>query len=194
MEQAKSWLQVTMLKKLIWEVRVSKVKSSSVKKMILAALFLALGIIFPFFTAQIKEIGDTLLPMHMPVMLCGLVCGWQYGLTVGVLVPMLRAFSFGMPPLYPNAVWMALELATYGFVLGCLYEKRRKSIGWLYACLAIGMIAGRIVWGIAKAILLGMEGSSFTMAAFIAGGFVDALPGIVLQFVVIPIVMRIKKN
>ncbi len=165
---------------------------NNLKKLILSAMFLAIGIVLPLFTMQIKEIGDTLLPMHIPVMLCGLICGPVCGMLAGFILPFLRSAIFSMPPLYPAAVWMAFELATYGFVIGVLYMKRKKhSIGYLYFCLITSMISGRIVWGIAKAILLGLGGKAFTFQAFIAGGLLDAIPGIVLQLILIPVIMNV---
>lgn len=165
-------------------------KKIKFKKTILAAAFLAIGIVLPFFTAQIKEIGDTLLPMHIPVMLCGLLCGWGYGGAVGFFLPILRSLLFSMPPIYPNAVWMALELCTYGAVIGFVYSLRKNErLGYLYTSLVAAMIAGRIVWGIAKAILLGFRGSSFTFGAFFIGGFVDSFAGIVAQLILIPLIM-----
>lgn len=166
-------------------------KEHSLRRLILASLFLALGTVLPTLTGQIKEIGDSLLPMHFPIMLCGLLCGAPYGCTVGLVMPFVRSLSFGMPPLYPNAVWMALELATYGLVIGFLYARaRKKTTPRLYFCLLSSMILGRIVWGVAKAILLGMNGKAFTVNAFIVGGVVDALPGIALQLILIPLIMR----
>ena len=107
-------------------------KKENIKKTVVSAIFLSLGMVLPFLTGQIKEIGDTLLPMHIPVMLCGLMCGGQYGFIVGLVLPFLRAITIGMPPIYPNAVWMAAELATYGLVSGFLYSKvRKKQIWWL---------------------------------------------------------------
>lgn len=156
-------------------------------------MFLALGVVLPFFTGQMKEIGDTLLPMHIPVMLCGLLCGYPYGFIVGLVLPLFRAVTVGMPPLYPNAVWMALELATYGFVIGFLYFRfHKKQMWWLYCCLVTSMVSGRIVWGIAKTLLLGVAGKAFTLQAFLAGGLIDAFPGILLQLVLIPAIMKLK--
>lgn len=133
--------------------------------------------------------------MHIPVMLCGLICGPKYGLTVGFILPLLRAACFSMPPLYPNAVWMAFELATYGLIIGLLYKRSYNYKKWyLYFCLAISMISGRIVWGIAKVILLGLSGKAFTFQAFIVGGFVDAIPGIIVQFLIIPFIMHLINN
>lgn len=167
-------------------------KKQTVYKTVLAAMFLSIGFVLPIFTSQIKEIGDTLLPMHLPVMLCGLICGWKYGLCVGAILPIFRGFVFGMPPIYPNAVWMAIELATYGFVIGFLYSRmKNKNIVSVYISLVSAMLLGRIAWGISKAVLLGLGGKAFTIAMFIAGGFVDALPGIIIQLILIPLIMEI---
>lgn len=158
---------------------------------IFAGLFLALGMVLPLLTAQIKEIGDSLLPMHLAVMLCGIVCGWKYGLTVGLILPFVRSLLFGMPPIYPNAVWMASELAVYGAVLGYLYNRFfQRKLPWLYCSLIISMISGRLVWGAVKAILLGAKSQPFTFQMFLAGGFIDAIPGIILQLILIPVCVK----
>lgn len=167
-------------------------KKENLYKMLLAAMFLALGIVLPFFTSQIKEIGDSLLPMHLPVMLCGFICGPWYGLAVGFITPLLRGLIFGMPPIYPSGVWMAFELAAYGFVTGFLYMRRKKSsLRYIYVCLISAMLAGRIIWGIVKAIILGVGGNAFTFVAFITGGFVDAFLGIVIQLILIPVIITV---
>ncbi|MBE7022781.1 MAG: ECF transporter S component [Ruminococcaceae bacterium] len=172
------------------KINFSNVKD--IRKMLLSAMFLSLGILLPFLTGQVKEIGDTLLPMHIPVMLCGLICGWQYGLIVGGILPFLRALMVGMPPIYPNAVWMAAELATYGFVVGFLYYTfHKKQMWWLYSCMLISMVSGRVVWGVTKAVLLGVAGKSFTLQAFIAGGLIDSFPGILLQLILIPAIIKL---
>ncbi len=166
-------------------------KRQSTKMLVLSAVFLAIGMILPLLTAQMKEIGDTLLPMHFPVLLCGLICGPWYGLTVGLLLPFLRSVSFGMPPIYPNAVWMSLELSTYGGMIGFLYRLPWKNmILKRYGSLFGAMIFGRIVWGISKAVLLGLGGKTFPITAFVAGGFLDAFLGIVLQVILIPEILH----
>ncbi len=162
----------------------------NIKNITLSALFLALGIVLPFFTGQIKTIGSMLLPMHIPVFLCGLICGWQYGAAVGAVLPLMRSVLFGMPPLFPNAVAMAVELLTYGLVSGFLYSHSKwQCIVALYRSLLAAMVSGRIVWGITEIILLGMTGSAFTWKAFMAGAFLNAIPGIILQLILIPTVM-----
>jgi len=161
-------------------------KKTNLHKLLFSALFLSVGIVLPLFTSQIKEIGDTLLPMHLPVMLCGLICSYKYGFAVGLILPFVRSLIFSMPPMYPNAVWMALELATYGLVIGLVYKYTFKK----YLSLIIAMIAGRVVWGIAKAVLLSISDKAFGVAAFVTGGFIDAMPGIILQLILIPLIMR----
>ena len=162
-------------------------RKTGFKHTVLAAMFLSMGLILPLFTSQIKEIGDSLLPMHIPIMLCGLICGGNYGFITGLMLPFVRSMIFGMPPMYPNAVWMAAELAVYGLVIGITYKKSKK----IYLSLIFAMLSGRIVWGIVKAILLWLRGSVFGFAMFISGGFVDALPGIIIQLILIPAIMRV---
>ena len=158
------------------------------KKLILSAMFLALGLVLPFFTGQIREIGNKLLPMHIPVLLCGFVCGPQYGLLVGFITPLLRSLLFSMPPL-PRAIGMAFELATYGAVTGLLYRKLPKSKARIYISLLIAMVAGRLVWGIVSILIYGIEGSAFTWQMFAGGAFLNAIPGIVVQIILIPVLM-----
>jgi thiamine transporter ThiT len=121
-------------------------KKTGVRNLVLAGLFLALGRVLPFFTGQIPAIGQRLLPMHLPVLLCGFVCGGPYGLIVGVLTPLLRSVLFGMPPMFPTALAMAFELAAYGLLAGLFYRLFPKKIGFAYLALVLAMIGGRVVW------------------------------------------------
>lgn len=162
----------------------------SIKNLTISAVFLAVGLVLPFFTGQIPAIGNMLLPMHIPVFLCGLICGWQYGAAVGYILPLFRSLLFSAPPIYPNACTMALELMTYGLIAGLLYSRSKwRCVLSLYRSLLIAMICGRVVWGIAQMILLGFGGKSFTFHMFLAGAFLNAIPGIVLQLIFVPAVM-----
>lgn len=164
--------------------------SKSIKKMTLSAMFIAIGMVLPFFTGQIPQIGNMMCPMHIPVFLCGLICGWQYGAAVGFVVPLLRSFTFGMPILYPSALAMAFELMTYGLVVGFVYgHSRWQCVISLYRAMIAAMISGRLVWGMAMIVLMGVRGNQFTFQAFLAGAFLNAIPGIILQMVFIPAVM-----
>lgn len=163
-------------------------KNSKAKNMVLAAMFLGIGMVLPFITGQVQRFGNMLLPMHIPVLLCGLICGWQYGLLVGFILPLMRSAIFSMPVMFPDAVSMAFELATYGVTVGLLYSRSRwQCIKALYKCMIIAMLAGRIVWGVAQTALLGI--GKFTLHAFLAGAFINAVPGIILQLIIIPAIM-----
>ena len=155
----------------------------------LAALFLAMGLVLPFLTGQIPEIGNLLLPMHLPVFLCGLICGWPFGLAVGFVLPLMRSLLFTMPAL-PTAVAMAFELAAYGGIAGFLYGRSRwQCVLALYRAMIIAMVGGRLVWAAVRAVMTGVAQVPFTWHIFLFDGFVNAIPGIILQLVLIPAVM-----
>ncbi len=163
--------------------------------MVSAALCLALAMVLPFLTGQIQQIGNMLCPMHFPVLLCGFICGWQYGLAIGFIAPILRFAIFGMPPIMPIGLAMAFELACYGLVVGLMYSRLKKTKGSIYISLICAMISGRLVWGLVKMIIAGVTRTGFTFAAFLAGAFTSAIPGIIAQLVLIPIiVITLEKN
>lgn len=169
-------------------------KNKNVLKLTYAGVCLALCLVLPFLTGQIPQIGSKLLPMHIPVLLCGFLCGPVWGLAVGLIAPILRSLLFGMPPLFPTATAMAFELAAYGLLAGLFYKLLPKKTPCLYLALILTMIGGRLVWGLAMTVLMGAAGKSFTLAAFWAGAFANAWPGIVLQLVLIPpVVAALKK-
>ena len=162
----------------------------NVRNLTMSALFLALGLVLPIFTGQIPQIGSMLLPMHIPVFLCGLICGGPWGALVGLILPLLRSVLFGMPPLFPTAIAMCFELMTYGFVAGFLYNRSRwQCVIALYRSMIASMVAGRLVWGVAQIVLLGRSGSAFALKAFMGGGLLNAIPGIVLRELLIPAIM-----
>ena len=168
---------------------------NNVKKLTLSAMFLALAFIMPFLTGQIQQIGAMLCPMHIPVLLCGYFCGGPWGIAVGAIAPVLRSFMLSMPPMFPKAICMAFELATYGGVAGLMYEKLPKNKVSVYVSLFIAMIMGRVVWGLAMFACMGFDASKFGMAAFISGAITTAIPGIILQIVCVPIlVITLKRS
>ena len=165
------------------------------KKLVTSSLLLALALVLPFLTGQIPEIGNMLLPMHLPVLLAGFVVGGPSAMAIGAVAPLLRSMLWGMPPLFPKAISMAFELAAYGAVSGIVYSAGKKSRKAVFIALISAMVAGRIVWGIVSLIFYGMMGNSFTVSLFAAEAFVNAIPGIILQLVLIPlIVSALKKN
>ena len=149
-------------------------KNNKILKMVLAALFLALAYVLPFLTGQIPEIGSMLCPMHLPVLLCGFICGWPWGLVVGAVAPIFRSQTHGMPPLFPTALCMAFELAAYGAIAGLMHKILPKKKPYIYCSLLVAMIVGRLVWGAAMFLFLGINGGTFTFAAFLAAMIVGA--------------------
>ena len=163
-------------------------------KLILAALFLALSYVMPFLTGQVPEIGSMLCPLHIPVILCGFICGWKWGLIIGFISPLFRSLTLGMPPLFPTAICMSFELATYGAVAGLLYNLFPKQKPYIYCSLISAMIIGRIIWGIAMLVCMNINNNSFTFTAFISGAIINALPGIIIQIILIPIIVMLLEN
>ena len=162
-------------------------KSTATRKLVFAALLLALAMVLPFLTGQIPQFGQALCPMHIPVLLCGFVCGPIYAMAVGFIAPLLRFALFGMPPIFPTGVSMAFELLTYGLVAGLCYKHLPRRRINIYASLLIAMVAGRLVWGVVRFILTGLQPAKFGLAAFWAGAVAGSVPGIIVHIVLIPL-------
>ena len=152
-------------------------------------MFLALALVLPFLTGQIPQVGNALCPMHIPVLLCGFFCGPWYALAVGFISPLLRFLLFSMPPIMPTGIAMSFELAAYGLFAGLLYKLLPKKKPYIYVSLVSAMILGRVVWGIARVILYGLGKSEFGWAVFVSGAFTNAIPGIILHIVLIPVLV-----
>lgn len=159
-------------------------KLTSIKRLTLTALCIALCVVVPMAFHVIPNAGSVMLPMHIPVLLCGLVCGWQYGLLCGVLGPLVSSVLTGMPPaaVLPG---MMVECGMYGFVGGLMMDYIRTGSLYadLYISLPAAMLVGRVISGIVKALIL-TPGMSFTVWA--TASFVTALPGISIQLILLP--------
>ena len=158
------------------------------KQLVLAALCVALGVVLPVAFHSIPNAGSVLLPMHIPVLLCGLVCGPVYGLLSGILTPLLSSMIPGMPPMayLPS---MLCELAAYGLVSGLVWRRVKHTLPMMYAALVTAMVAGRLVWGAVRFVLAGLTGSSFPFSAFLSGALLTAVPGIIAQLILIPLIL-----
>lgn len=165
-----------------------------IRRLTRAAICLALCMVLPFLTGQIPQIGSALSPMHIPVLLGGFLCGPGWAAAVGLVAPLLRFALFGMPPIFPTGLAMSFELAAYGLISGLLYTRLPKRTGSIYAALLTAMLAGRMVWGVVMAVLMGFSGGTFTFAAFVAGAFTNAIPGIIVHIAFIPpLVLALQK-
>ena len=161
-------------------------KHSQILRMILTALFLALAYVLPFLTFQNQKLGSMFSLMHIPVLLCGFICGWPWGLAVGLIAPLLRSLTLGMPILFPMAFCMALELATYGAVAGLMHKFLPRKKPFIFCSLLAAMATGRVVFGCAMFLCMSAKGGSYTFMTFLNGALIDAVPGIILQIVLIP--------
>lgn len=160
----------------------------------LSGLFLATALLLPFLTGQIGQIGNMLCPMHIPALLCGFICGPVWGALVGFISPLLRFLLWGMPPIFPTGIAMAFELCTYGLASGLLYSHLPKKVPYIYVNLLISMVAGRIIWGAVRFFISSFAATDFSFAIFIADGFTKAIPGIILQIIIIPPIVAVLKK
>lgn len=162
-------------KKYVWELVIS-------------ALCVALGVVLPVAFHGIPNAGSILLPMHIPVLLCGLLCGPAYGLACGILTPLMSSLITTMPPMaiLPS---MICELAVYGFVAGLLILLVRtgSQIANVYISLVGAMLIGRVVYGAVNALIF--RAGEYSMQMWLTASFVTALPGIVIQLVLLPLVV-----
>lgn len=169
-------------------------KKKTLKNTVLSAVFLTMGLLLPLLTGQIPVVGKALCPMHLPVLLCGFICGPFWGAAVGIITPILRSFIFEMPQLYPTAIGMAAELCAYGFMSGIMYRLLPKRKIFIYPSLIISMIAGRLVYGVVKLGLYMIKADGFSLAAYWTENFVKTLPAIILQIVIVPPLVMIAKK
>ena len=166
----------------------NQASNSAIRKLTCSAMCLALCLVLPFFTGQIPQIGSALCPMHLPVLLAGYLCGPWWAMGVGAAAPLMRHLWLSMPPLVA-ALGMTFELAAYGLVAGAIYRVLPRRAGSIYLSLICAMIVGRIVWGCAMVVIMGISGSPFTWGAFLAGAVLNAIPGIIVQLVLIPLLV-----
>lgn len=160
-----------------------------VKRLVYSAICLALCLVLPFLTGQIPEIGNALCPMHIPVLLCGFLCGPWWGAGVGFLAPLLRSFVFYAPALPLPGGPMCFELAAYGLAAGLLYRLLPKRTVNIYISLVGAMIIGRCVWGGASAVFYRLLGNAFTWQLFVSGAVLNAVPAIICHIALIPIIV-----
>lgn len=168
--------------------------NKSLKQLTYSAVLLAAALLLPLLTGGDMKLGNMLCLMHIPVLLCGYICGPYWGAAVGVTAPLLRGVIFGKPPFMPTGICMAAELMAYGLFAGLFYKLFPKKLPYLYLSLICAMVCGRLVWGAAQYIVLGMQGKAFTLSVFWANGFATALPGMALQIILIPLLVTVCKK
>lgn len=158
---------------------------SSIKDLVTAALCVSLGVVLPILLHGIPNAGSVLLPMHLPVLLCGLLCGPTLGLLCGLCTPLLSSLMTGMPgAAYLPA--MLCELAAYGLLSGLFVRilPKKKPLVSLYASLILSMLGGRVFYGIINALVF--RAGNYSITLWLTASFVTALPGILVQLFLLP--------
>lgn len=160
-------------------------KMSVVKRAIITAICIALCVVLPQAFHAIPRAGMIYLPMHIPVLLCGLICGWPFGLLCGLAGPALSSVITGMPPA-ATLPSMMIECAIYGCIAGLLMAivRTKKTYLDLYISLIGAMLCGRIIAGILQALIF--SAGKYSISAWATSYFVTALPGIIIQIVLLP--------
>ena len=159
-----------------------------IKQMVITAMCIAAGIVLPMAFHSIPRAGNIFLPMHIPVLMCGMICGFPYGLACGILTPFLSSLVTGMPPaaILPS---MLFELAAYGTVSSLLmhYTHMKNLFVKIYISLISAMLFGRIFYGILNAVIF--NAGNYSMQIWLSAAFVTALPGVLIQILIIPVLV-----
>ena len=164
-------------------------KNDFIRQLVFTAMLLAMGLLLPFLTLNNPQLGSAILLMHIPVLLCGVLVSPRHAFILGAVLPLMRSILIGAPPLFPIATAMAFELAAYGLVIGLLYAKLPKSIPIFYGVLVGAMLAGRVVWAGAMTVISGLSDVNFSFSIFTSAAFVNSIPGIALQLILIPVIV-----
>lgn len=158
------------------------------KQLVFAGLCAAIGVALPLAFHTIPNAGSIFLPMHIPVLICGFLCGPAYGLLCGIVTPIVSSLATGMPPaaILPG---MVCELATYGLMTGLLFRllRGRARGARIYLTLIGAMLCGRLVSGALNALIF--RAGKYSLQVWLTASFVTALPGIILQLALIPVLL-----
>ena len=161
-------------------------KNSNTLKIVYGGLLIALGIVLPqLFHVFGQDAGRAFLPMHIPILLAGLLIGPYWGMCVAIAAPILSSLITGMPPV-PMLYFMLIELIVYSIVAGLLSGKVN-----IYINLVITLICGRIAYGLSLVVAVQLFGMTFPFASTVAffTGIATGLPGIAIQLFFIPLIM-----
>ncbi len=167
-------------------------KYNNIRSYILTVAFVMLAISVPWVFHQFHLAGPTFLPMHIFVLIAGLLFGWRTGLVVGLLTPLVSHFISGMPVLnvLPQIV---IELSAYGFIAGMLRQKYNLRTIW---SLLVAIVGGRIALLLAILVIYLVTGQTYSPLGIEANPFAafwsvikQGWPGILLQLISMPIIV-----
>lgn len=146
-------------------------------------MLIALGVLIPYLLGHAFGLsGIFLLPMHLPILVCGLTCGPLYGLFCGIITPVLSSILTGMPSAFPMLPVLVCELSLLGFISGWFYRVRQSSI---YLSLFFSVLLGRIGNGLLLAFLLSFKNGELIVLTALYS-VLKGIPGIVIQLITVP--------
>lgn len=161
---------------------------NKIKDLVAAGLLVAAGILMPMAFHTYKLGGPVFLPMHIPVLLGGFMLSKNLAALVGLLTPFLNFVITSMPS-PPFVFAMMAELATYGLVSSILFHERKWGI---YPALFGAMLSGRLASIVANwLIITGILGMPFNFAKVMTSLFITGLPGIIIQVILIPLIVKL---
>ena len=163
-------------------------KFTKTKELVLSGLLIALGLVLPMAFHLFNAGGPVFLPMHIPVLLGGMILSPIFALLVGVLTPIVSNLLTSMPPLMPMLPIMIVELGLYGLIASIL---RKKLNLYVFISLIVSMIRGRIGPGLVVYVMTSVFDVQFAPPiAFVIGGLSKGIPGIIIQLIFIPIIVK----
>jgi thiamine transporter ThiT len=163
-------------------------KMSNVKRSTYAAVCIALCVVLPMAFHMIQNAGNIFLPMHIPVLLCGLICGWPYGLLCAIFGPLLSNLLTGMPPA-AYLPYMIVEVSVYGAATGILMKHihTKNTCADIYISMVLALLLGRVISGAVKYFMFAP--GSYSMKIWVIGNFVTCIPGILFQLILVPAIV-----
>ena len=167
-------------------------KYNDIRSYVLTALFVTLAVFVPWIFHQFHLAGATFLPMHIFVLIAGLLFGWRAGLITGLLTPLVSHFISGMPVLNVLPQIM-IELSAYGLIAGILRQKYNLRPIWAL----LGAIAGgRMALLLAMLVIYLIAGQSYSPLGPEVNPFASfwsvikqGWPGIAMQLISIPVIV-----
>lgn len=155
----------------------------SAKDLAIGGLFGALGVVLPILF-HLVGLGKTLLPMHLPVLVCGFLVSPAVAFAVGFVTPLTSSVLTGMPPLVPTALLMTLELATLALTASLCYQKLRLPT---VVSVLVAIVAARVVGGLELLALAPLMGFKPNLAVYLTQSVLFSLPGLMMQIVAAPL-------
>ena len=133
-------------------------------------------------------LGEAFLPMHLPIILVGLLAGPYAGAIAGAIAgafgPLVSFALSGMPGL-AMLPFMVIEMAAYGLIAGLLRTANMPTI----AKVLLVQVGGRVVRAAAILFAVGVLGNTTVVVATIWMSVLAGLPGLILQWGLIPLIM-----